>query len=72
MVGLPAEDDPATDLPRAYIVANDRSKISEDEVKEFVASRLASYKQLRGKWMGPHTSSLRPLLILFRWCGIRR
>lgn len=56
VVGLPAPDDPGTDLPRAYIVANDRSKISEDEVKDFVASRLAPYKQLRGE-LTPSLSS---------------
>ena len=49
VVGLPAPDDPGTDLPRAYVVAADRSKISEGEVLEFVKSRLAPYKQLRGK-----------------------
>ncbi len=53
VVGLPAPDDPGTDLPRAYIVPNEKSKINEDEVKEFVKSKLAHYKQLRGmfKWL---------------------
>lgn len=41
-------DDPTTDLPRAYVVAADPQKISEDEVKEYVKARLAPYKQLRG------------------------
>jgi 4-coumarate--CoA ligase len=49
VVGLPAPDDPGNDLPRAYVVANDRSKISEDEVKDFVKEKLAPYKQLRGE-----------------------
>jgi 4-coumarate--CoA ligase len=35
------------ELPRAYVVA-DPSKISEDEIKKFVADRAAQYKQLRG------------------------
>ncbi|KAF2159480.1 hypothetical protein M409DRAFT_30101 [Zasmidium cellare ATCC 36951] len=48
VVGIPAPDDPGTDLPRAYVVPVDRSKISEDEVKEYVKARLAPYKQLRG------------------------
>jgi acyl-coenzyme A synthetase/AMP-(fatty) acid ligase len=48
VVGVPAPDDPGTDWPRAYVVATDRSKVSEDDVKEFVKSRLAPYKQLRG------------------------
>lgn len=48
VVGVPAPNDPATDLPRAYVVPIDRSKINEDEVKEYVKARLAPYKQLRG------------------------
>ena len=48
IVGVPAPEDPGTDWPRAYVVADDRSKISEDEVKEWVKGRLAAYKQLRG------------------------
>lgn len=47
VVGVNLPDDPGTDLPRAYIVA-DPSKVSEDEVKNFVKSRLAQHKQLRG------------------------
>ena len=45
---MPAAEDPGTDLPRAYVVANDGAKISEDEVKRYVSERLAPYKQLRG------------------------
>lgn len=48
VVGVPAPSDPGTDWPRAYVVAADANKISEDEVKEFVKARLAPYKQLRG------------------------
>lgn len=44
-MGLPIEG--GSEVPRAYIVA-DPGKISEDEVKEFVKSKLADYKQLRG------------------------
>lgn len=40
-------DDPGTDLPRAYVIA-DPSQISEEEIKQFVKERLAPYKQLRG------------------------
>ena len=47
VVGLPMPDDPSSEVPRAYIVA-DRAKISEEEVKEFIRARLAPYKQLRG------------------------
>ena len=47
VVGVNMPDDPATDLPRAYVVA-DPAQISEEEIKEFVKQRLAPYKQLRG------------------------
>jgi 4-coumarate--CoA ligase len=47
VVGVNLPDDPGTDLPRAYVVA-DPSRISEDEIKDFVKQRLAPYKQLRG------------------------
>jgi 4-coumarate--CoA ligase len=46
VVGLP--DPSAGDLPRAYVVPEDRSRITEDEVKKYVADRLAAHKQLRG------------------------
>lgn len=47
VVGINMPDDPGTDLPRAYVVA-DPSQISEQEIKDFVKDRLAPYKQLRG------------------------
>ena len=47
VVGVNLPDDPGTDLPRAYVVA-DPTQISEDEIKDFVKQRLAPYKQLRG------------------------
>lgn len=46
VVGVPAPDDPGTDLPRAYVVATDG--VTEENVKAWVADRLAPYKQLRG------------------------
>ncbi|KAF2816390.1 acetyl-CoA synthetase-like protein [Mytilinidion resinicola] len=45
IVGVPIEG--GSEVPRAYIVA-DPGKISENEVKDFVKSKLANYKQLRG------------------------
>lgn len=47
-MGVPAPNEPGTDWPRAYVVAKDRLKTSEGEVKEYVKARLAPYKQLRG------------------------
>jgi len=43
-VDSPAEH---TEVPRAYVVA-DKSQISEAEIKAFVKSNVAPYKQLRG------------------------
>ena len=48
VVGVPASSDPGTDLPRAYVVPVEYGKISEEEVKAYVADRLADYKQLKG------------------------
>ncbi|KAL4814560.1 hypothetical protein BDW67DRAFT_165604 [Aspergillus spinulosporus] len=47
VIGVPAPDGSGNEVPRAYIVA-DKTKISEDQVKDFVKSHLAHYKQLRG------------------------
>lgn len=47
VIGVPAPDGSGNEVPRAYIVA-DKAKINEDEVKGFVKSNLAHYKQLRG------------------------
>ncbi|OCT51505.1 putative acyl-coenzyme A synthetase [Cladophialophora carrionii] len=47
VVGVNLPDDPGTDLPRAYVVA-DPAQVSEQEIKDFVKERLAPYKQLRG------------------------
>jgi acyl-coenzyme A synthetase/AMP-(fatty) acid ligase len=35
-----------TEVPRAFVVVG--KKISEDEIKSFVKSKVAGYKQLRG------------------------
>lgn len=48
VVGVPAPEDPGTDLPRAYVVPVQPGAISEAEVKAWVADHLAPYKQLRG------------------------
>ncbi|KAL4991746.1 hypothetical protein BDW68DRAFT_151201 [Aspergillus falconensis] len=47
VIGVPAPDGSGNEVPRAYIVA-DKTRISEDQVKDFVKSHLAHYKQLRG------------------------
>ena len=44
VIGVESQD---TELPRAYVVA-DESKVSEQELKDFVKDNLAPYKQLRG------------------------
>ncbi|KAK2753856.1 hypothetical protein FQN55_000220 [Onygenales sp. PD_40] len=45
--GVTSPDDPGSEVPRAYVVA-DPARISEQSVKDFVKDRLAPYKQLRG------------------------
>lgn len=47
VVGVQFPDDPGSDCPRAYVVA-DPTEVSEAEIKEFVKGKLAPYKQLRG------------------------
>ncbi|KAK7502856.1 hypothetical protein BaRGS_00005805 [Batillaria attramentaria] len=46
VIGLP--DPVAGELPRAYVVRIPGSKITEQEVKDFVAKQVPSYMQLRG------------------------
>jgi 4-coumarate--CoA ligase len=47
VIGIPDPDGSGNELPRAYVVA-DRSKISEQEIKDYVKNNLAQHKQLRG------------------------
>ena len=47
VIGVSAPDGSGNELPRAYVVAN-KSKISEQEIKDFVKENLAQHKQLRG------------------------
>jgi 4-coumarate--CoA ligase len=37
-----------SEIPRAYVVRAKGSQITDEDVKEFVKSNLAPYKQLRG------------------------
>ena len=46
-MGVPAPDDPGTDWPRAYVVA-DKKRVSAAQIAEYVKERVAQYKQLRG------------------------
>lgn len=45
VIGVP--DDDAGELPKAFVVKKADSTLSEDDVKEFIKQRLATYKQLR-------------------------
>jgi 4-coumarate--CoA ligase len=45
VIGVQGND---TELPRAYVVAVDRARIDEGQVKKWVKERVAEYKQLRG------------------------
>lgn len=44
VIGVEGE---GTEFPRAYVVA-DQSKISVEEIHNFVSKAVATYKQLRG------------------------
>ncbi|KAF3013686.1 hypothetical protein E8E14_000815 [Neopestalotiopsis sp. 37M] len=46
VIGLP--DPSAGDLPRAYVVPVENARVTEDDVKQYIASKLAAHKQLRG------------------------
>ncbi|KIW88198.1 uncharacterized protein Z519_11309 [Cladophialophora bantiana CBS 173.52] len=51
VIGVPSSDPVDGELPRAYIVrrpGHDADALSEDQVKQYVAGRLAKYKQLNG------------------------
>lgn len=48
VIGVPAPDDPGNDLPRAYVVIDDRGKVTAEEIAEYVRARVAPYKRLRG------------------------
>ncbi|TLD22457.1 4-coumarate-CoA ligase [Venturia nashicola] len=37
-----------SEIPRAYVIRQKDAKVTEEELKEFVKSKLAAYKQLRG------------------------
>jgi 4-coumarate--CoA ligase len=44
VIGLP--DDEAGEIPAAYVVLRPDAQVTEDEVKEFVAGQVATYKRL--------------------------
>ncbi|XP_036360069.1 4-coumarate--CoA ligase 2-like [Octopus sinensis] len=46
VIGIP--DEKAGELPRAYVVSNDKSTIREEDVLNFTKANVAPYKQLRG------------------------
>lgn len=48
VVGVPAPEDPSSDLPRAYVVVSDGAELSEEDIMGYVKERAAHYKQLRG------------------------
>ncbi|OAL33389.1 hypothetical protein AYO20_07400 [Fonsecaea nubica] len=47
VIGVPEPGGFGNEIPRAYVVA-DKSKVSEEEIKDFVKRNLALHKQLRG------------------------
>ena len=47
VIGVPDPLGSGNELPRAYVVA-DKTKITAEEIKNFVKQNLAQHKQLRG------------------------
>lgn len=47
VIGIPVKTG-SGELPRAYVVAKQGSDLTEEEVKAYVAERLASYKRIEG------------------------
>ncbi len=45
---IPVEDDEAGEIPRAYVVLAEGASMEEEEVKDYVASKVAPHKKLRG------------------------
>ena len=48
VVVIPALDDEAGEIPRAYVVKQDGVELSENEVIDFVAEKVSPHKKLRG------------------------
>ena len=47
-VVIPALDDEAGEVPRAYVVLQSGQEVSAEELQAFVAERVAPFKKLRG------------------------
>ena len=45
---IPVENDEAGELPRAYVVLAEGSTLKEADVQDYVASKVAPHKKLRG------------------------
>jgi 4-coumarate--CoA ligase len=45
VIGIP--DDEAGELPKAFVVLKDGENVSADDIKQFVAAKVATYKQVR-------------------------
>lgn len=48
VVGVPSLEDESSEVPRAYVVVDAGNDVIEEDIKAFVADRVARYKQLRG------------------------
>ncbi|MDO7657008.1 MAG: 4-coumarate--CoA ligase family protein, partial [OM182 bacterium] len=45
VIGIP--DDEAGELPKAFVVLKEGENVSADDIKQFVAAKVATYKQVR-------------------------
>lgn len=47
VIGVP--DERCGEIPKAFVVTTKGSKVTEDDIKDFIKSKVSEYKQLRGK-----------------------
>lgn len=47
VIGLP--DERCGEIPKAFVVTRKGSKVTEEDIKDFIKSKVSEYKQLQGK-----------------------
>jgi 4-coumarate--CoA ligase len=48
VVVIPVPDDEAGEIPRAYVVPQDGKSITAEQINQYVDSKVAPHKKLRG------------------------
>lgn len=47
VIGVP--DERCGEVPKAFVVTTKGSKVTEEDIKDFIKNKVSEYKQLRGK-----------------------